>query len=313
MLNDVLARLEGIEGVQAVGCAPSNLPASAAEVDAMVLAGFHYTPELASALAASSNRCRWLQLLTAGYETLEEIGVPRGILVTNAGDVWSPSVAEHAMALLLALARRLRRCETRQREARWDNAIRNDMLSLHDSRLLIVGLGGIGREVARRARAFGMHLTGVSRSGRPDVAVDRVIRPEQLRPAIAVSDAIVLAVPSSPSTRHMIGAAELAACRPHALIVNVARGDVIDTGALIDALDQGRICGAGLDVTDPEPLPADSPLWRHPNVIVSPHLGGAASPRYYERLVAHIASSVSAFSRGSPLPAQLSLPSAVAD
>jgi len=298
---EMLDALRTIPGLECISCTPHELPAHANQVDALVLAAFHYTPALAASLAAPSSHCRWIQLLTAGYETLEEIGIADGIQISNAGNVWSPCVAEHAMALLLGLARRFRRIETAQRAAEWDNHIRNDMLSLYGSRLLIVGMGHIGREVAKRARAFGMTVSGVSRFGRVDGQADVMYAASQLTEAIRAADAIVLAVPSSAATHHLFGREELAACSPQTLIVNVARGNVIDPDALADALEHNRIGGAALDVTEPEPLPTDSPLWRLPNVIISPHLGGAAPAGYYRRLVDHVARNAAAFAIGAPV------------
>jgi phosphoglycerate dehydrogenase-like enzyme len=294
-------RLRQIGGVEPAWVQASELPAVAADADAIVLSGLDYTSELAQALRAPASRCRWLQLLSAGYERLLEHGVPAGVQVSNAGSVWSAIVAEHTMALLLAHARRLPRVLAAQGRSEWDNTIRRDTGMLLGGRLVIVGMGSIGGEVARRARAFGMSVVGVSRSGRVHPDADQSLPISRLHEALRQADVVVVAVPLSPETTGLIDAGALAACPPHAVIANVARGPVIDQAALVQALETGAIGGAVLDVTDPEPLPADSPLWRLPNVIVSPHIGGAAPERYYERLVEHVVTNTGAWARGEPL------------
>jgi phosphoglycerate dehydrogenase-like enzyme len=261
-----------------------GLPQAAAQADALVLPAADYTPALAEALTAPGCPCRWLQLLSAGYETLLAHGVPARVQVSNAGSVWSPVVAEHVMSLLLAQARRLPRVLAAQAQGRWDGTIRHDMGTLFDSQLLIIGIGSIGGEVARRARAFGMRVLGLSRSGRPHAEADAVWPLTRLHEALTQADHVVCALPGAPETDGLIGARELAACKPGAVLCNVGRGTVIDSVALLQALQAGRVA-AVLDVTEPEPLPDAHPLWGLPNAIVSPHLGGAAPPRYYDRLV----------------------------
>lgn len=296
------ARLRAVDGLEVSWAEPAELSERAHTADALVLPGAFYTPELARTLHADASPCRWLQLLTAGYEQLVEHGVPSRIEVNNAGSVWSPIVAEHAMALLLTVARRIPRILDAQAHQHWDDSIRHNMSMLIGSRLVIVGMGSIGTELARRARAFGMAVTGVSRSGAPNAEADQMLPVGRLHEALAQADHVVVAVPLSADTRGLIGAAELAACRPHTVIVNVGRGPVIDSQALEQALAQDRIAGAALDVTDPEPLPAHAKLWRSPRVVISPHLGGAAPEAYNERLVAHVVANVQA--RLAGLPAQ---------
>ncbi|MDB5899716.1 MAG: hypothetical protein JWP22_3411 [Ramlibacter sp.] len=295
------SRLQQVEGLQVSWPQPGDLAAAAASADGMVLAAADYTPALAAALAKDGNPCRWLQLLSAGYETLDTHGVPRSVTVTNAGSVWSPIVAEHTMALLLALARRLPRVLAAQARGSWDGTIRQDMSMLIDSHLVIVGMGSIGGELAKRARAFGMRVTGVSRSGRAHPEADTVLPVGRLHDALAQADFVAVAVPGSPANDGMIGATELAACPPHAVLVNVGRGSVVDGAALQQALARGTLAGAALDVTEPEPLPAGSPLWQQANLIVSPHLGGAAPERYYERLVRHVVANLRARIAGQEL------------
>lgn len=294
-------QLRGLGGVDLTWAEPAELPALSRSADAIVMAGLFYCDDLARALDQPDNPCRWLQLITAGYEQLVTSGVPKRITVSTAGSVWSPVVAEQAMLLMLALARRMTKVIAAQERREWDNTIRKDMDMLGGGRLTIVGMGSIGSELAKRAKAFGMKITGVNRSGRPHPAADRTVPAQQLREALSDADFVVVAAPLASDTVGLIGAAELAACPPHAVIVNVGRGAVIDSAALLRALNEGGIAGAGLDVTDPEPLPPDSPLWAMPNVIVSPHIGGAAPERYYERLVDHVVANTRAWMAGAPI------------
>lgn len=296
--DDMIARLDNIPNLEAYACEPAGLVQAAHEADGLVLLGMHYDAALAAALAAPGARVRWIQLLTAGYETMEVFGVPERCAVSNAGDVWSASVAEHVMALTLALMRRFRETEQAQLASQWNAGLRVRVRSLYGARLLVVGMGSIGREVATRAHAFGMWVGGVNRSGRPVAGADAIYPVARLHEALGEADVIVIAAPSGPETRGLIGPAELAACRPGAILVNVARGDLVDSAALIAALDAGRLGGAALDVTEPEPLPSDDPLWQRPDVIITPHIGGAASAEYLTRLSQHVALNAAAFAAG---------------
>lgn len=298
-------RLSGLGGIELTWAEPVELPALSRSADAIVMAGLFYSDELARALDELGNPCRWLQLITAGYEQLVTFGVPKRVTVSTAGSVWSPVVAEQAMLLMLTLARRLPKVIAAQGRREWDNTIRRDMNMLGGGRLTVVGTGSIGIELAKRAKAFDMRVTGVNRSGRPHPAVDRTFPVQRLREALSDADFIVVATPLASDTVGLIGAAELAACRSGAVIINVGRGPVIDSHALLRALNDGNIAGAGLDVTDPEPLPPDSPFWMMPNVIISPHISGAAPERYYERLVDHVLANTRAWIAGQPISDQV--------
>jgi phosphoglycerate dehydrogenase-like enzyme len=300
-------QLSALGGVVLTWAEPSELATLSRSADAIVMAGLFYNDELARALGEADNPCRWLQLITAGYEQLVTLGVPKRVTVSTAGSVWSPVVAEQAMLLMLALARRLTSVIAAQGRREWDNTIRNDMNMLGGGRLTIVGMGSIGSELAKRARAFGMKITGVNRSGRPHPAADRMFPVQQLRESLSDADFVVVAAPLASDTVGLIGAAELSACPSRAIVINVGRGAVIDSAALLRALNDGVISGAGLDVTDPEPLPRDNPLWTMPNVIISPHIGGAAPERYYERLVDHVLANTRAWMAGAPISDQVTI------
>jgi phosphoglycerate dehydrogenase-like enzyme len=260
-----------------------------------------YDAELVALLARHRPRLRWVQLPTMGYDPVELHGVPHGVTVTTAGDAYAPTVAEHAITLLLALVRRLPEFVRNAEQHRWDQSGAVAIGTLHDATVAVVGFGNIGREVAVRLRGFGARVIAVTRSGRQDPLADEVVAADRLFDALARSDAVVLAVPLNPQTRHLIDARALAAMRPHAIVVNVARGGVVDQAALATALAEGKLGGAGLDVTDPEPLPADDPLWALPNALITPHVagyGGDVAPR---RILALVERNLRNFIDGRPL------------
>lgn len=273
----VLDACAGLPGVRFVTVPrPDDLGAHVAGLDALIVSNDFYTPAVADLVANAAPRLRWLQSSSTGYEHLDELGAPRHLAVTQPGPVYSEIVAEHAVALLLALARCVLPMERHRLERRWDlPAVARGMVSLKDRNLLAVGFGQIGQETARRVRPFGMSVTAlVRRPLAPEVAAlaDRVVLRADLHAALREADAVVLGVPLTRDTRHLIGAPEFALMKPTAYLINVARGPVVDEAALVEALAAGRIAGAGLDVVEEEPLSPSSPLWDSERVIISPHL-----------------------------------------
>ena len=233
----------GVAGVRFIGMAgPDDLAPHIDKLDAIVVSNDFYTPEVARLIYAAP-RLRWLQSSSTGYEHLSALGAPTHLAVTQPGSVYSDIVAEHAMALLLALARGVLQMERNRLEQLWDlPKVAATMVSLKDRNLLLIGFGGIGQETARRARPFGMTITAMVR--RPPSAeaaklADKLIYREQLHEALAEADAIVLGIPLIADTEKLIGAAEFAAMKPNALLINMARGPVVDEQALIAALRRG--------------------------------------------------------------------------
>jgi D-3-phosphoglycerate dehydrogenase len=214
-----------------------------------------------------SDAVRWVQLPWAGVERWMAEGVIDDARVwTCASEAYGDAVAEHAVALMLAGRRRL---HAAARATSWDTA--NGGQPLFGATVVLVGTGSIGRGVVRLLEPWGMTFVGVSRSGRPVDGFARVVSTGELASVLGAADVVVLAAPSTPETAGLIGAAELAAMREDAWLVNVARGALVDTGALVEALAAGAIAGAALDVTDPEPLPDGHPLWREPRALITPH------------------------------------------
>lgn len=223
-------------------------------------------------------RIRWVQFLFAGVESC--VSVPelreRDLLLTNMQRTQSPVIAEHAIAMMLALARGLDMGIARQPAHEWrpDAMVRSGrMRVVKDKTLLVAGLGGIGTEVARRAHALGMHVVATRASDRtgPDF-VSYVGLPDELAKLAAEADVVVDALPLTPATRGTFDAQIFGAMKRAPLFINIGRGGTVVTSALLQALQSGALAGAGLDVTDPEPLPADHPLWQAPNVIITPHV-----------------------------------------
>lgn len=237
----------------------------------------------------------------------------RGIPVGNTPGVLEETTADLAVALLLAAARRVVEGD---RYARSPAFVRHDpgfMLGreVHGATLGIIGLGQIGRRIARRALGFDMRVRYHNRGRRLDIEQELGIRYESLGGLLAVSDYVVLSVPLTGQTRGLIDRSALARMKPTALLINVARGPVVDTDALVEALTEGRIAAAALDVTDPEPLPRDHALLRMDNVVITPHLGSATLQtrrKMAEGTVANLLAGV----RGEPLPHEVRPPAASA-
>ncbi|MDS1268956.1 NAD(P)-dependent oxidoreductase [Lipingzhangella sp. LS1_29] len=245
--------------------------------DAQALAWTAWT-DLASFPRSLPASVAWVQLPSAGIERWVEAGIiDRARVWTSAAGVCAVPVAEHALTLLLTGVRLL---PESLRAAEW---ARTDLLpragTLGGTVVGIVGGGGIARALIPALTALGAEARVVNRSGRP------VPGAAETRPIAGIGDFweavdhVVLAAPDTPDTRHLVGAAELDAMKPTAWLINVARGPIVDTEALLGALDSAGIAGAGLDVTDPEPLPAAHPLWGHPRAIVTPHIADAAMTR----------------------------------
>lgn len=262
------------------------------------------TTRLSPDEARLAGRVRWIQTTAVGTGGLLRPGIAEGpAVITNARGVHAEAIAEHALALLLALRRGLHVAAARQAAGEWaqlELSVRR-VRPLAATRLLVVGLGEIGGRVARLAAALGMTVTGVRRrpgAGAPP-GVARVVGPEGFAGALPEADAVILAAPST-SDAPWLGPDEIARLPAGALVINVARGKLIDDAALLDALRSGRIGGAGLDAFRREPLPADSPWWRAPNVLVTPHTA-AFDGDYWTPVVDLFLDNVARFRRGAPL------------
>jgi phosphoglycerate dehydrogenase-like enzyme len=235
---------------------------------------------------------RWVQAASAGVDQFPRGALREaGVVLTSARGVHGPQVAEHAFGMLLALTRSIADAVRCQSDRRWH---RPEVTELAGRTLGILGLGTIGEAVAVRAEAFGMRVIGTKRDpGTYSGVAEAVFGPEGTIDVCREADVVVVALPSGADTTRLVGRAELEALGPGWLI-NVGRGPVVDEAALVGALRSGSLAGAGLDVFEEEPLPAESPLWELPNVVVSPHCAGI-SPHYGARLAEIVAENVRAF------------------
>ena len=245
-------------------------------------------------------RGTWVQSMSAGNDRvpLDALG-ERGVTFAR-GTVHGSAVAEHALALVLALIRGVHVFRDQQHEREWDRELGTELGSLAGRTLTVVGLGAVGEAVAGRALAFEARVEGVTR--RPDAydgALDgeRVHPPETLHRVLERTDALVLACPLTDETRGLIGADALDALPRTAVLVNVARGPVVDERALVEALREGRLAGAALDVFEEEPLPPGSPLWDLEDVVLTPHVA-VHSRRYADRVAERFLESYDRWRRG---------------
>jgi phosphoglycerate dehydrogenase-like enzyme len=270
------ARNAGIRAIEVRSL--DDLTARIAEADVLVVSGLWRNE-----LLAGATKLRFIQSIGAGVDQFDRDALgTRGIRLASAQGVNERAVAEHAMALILALMRHLPAARDNQRRRHWrgmisDQAQREDELG--GKTLLIVGLGRIGSRLAALARAFGLRVIATKRNPATGAA-DLVVADGRLAEVLPQADIVALTCPLTRQTEKLIGAAALAAMKPSAYLVNVARGRVVDEPALIAALEAGRIAGAALDCTVEEPLPDASPLWGFDNVLITPHTAGET--RRYE-------------------------------
>jgi phosphoglycerate dehydrogenase-like enzyme len=261
---DEIGRLAEVNTVDAAGLADA-LPGA----DVLLAWDFH-TPALAGAWR-SADRLRWVHTASAGVDNVLTPQVAASdVTVTNSRGVFDGAIAEYVLGVVLAFAKDLPGTWDRQRRREWEH---RDTERVADTTALVVGVGPIGRAVARLLRAAGMRVRGVGRTGRTgDPDFGEVTASAELVALLPEADYLVLVAPLTAQTRGLIGAAELAALRPTARLVNVGRGELVDEAALIEALRRGALAGAALDVFEREPLPPSSPLWDLPGVVVSPHM-----------------------------------------
>jgi D-2-hydroxyacid dehydrogenase (NADP+) len=248
---------------------------------------------------------RWIHSSAVGVGGLLPAPLVKSpVVVTNSKGVHSDAIAEHAIALTLALRRHLHTAVIRQVAGEWAQAELHGPVTppLARTQLLVVGLGSIGTRVAQLGTGLGMSVTGIRRRLDEPVppGVTQLRGPEGLLDSLRTADVVVLTLPRTDETRALIGAPELAVMKPTALLINVARGKLIDDAALLDALERGKIGGAGLDAFQQEPLPADHPFWRAPRMLMTPHTASFAGD-YWAPVVDLFLENLARFKRGDAL------------
>ncbi len=255
---------------------PGELRRQAASSDALLTL---LTDRIDAELLGQAGRLLVVSNMATGFDNIDIEAASRcGVLVTRTPGVLSETTADFAFALILAAARRVVEADRHVRQGLWKTWGPETMLGhdVHGATLGIIGMGGVGREVARRARGFGMRIVYNSRTPKP--ALERRYRMPflPLDELLRQSDFVTLHAPLTPETRHLIGRPQLALMKPTGVLVNTARGPLVDQAALFDALRDGRIAAAALDVTDPEPIAPGDRLLSLPNVIVTPHIASAS-------------------------------------
>ncbi|MGH2784678.1 MAG: D-isomer specific 2-hydroxyacid dehydrogenase family protein [Actinomycetota bacterium] len=291
-----IAVLPPLEDIERAILEAGGAPAPAEEADAIVWVNPRDPEGLRAALAVSP--ARWVQLPFAGIEGFFEAGVidPARTWTCTKG-VYGPATAEHALALILTASRELHR---HARSRTWINNWELSSRRLAGTTVLIVGTGGIGSALAEQLAPLGPRILAANRSGKPMERAQRTVAVARLDELLPEADWVVLAAPLTAETRNLIAAGALARMKSDAWVINVARGGLVDTDALVAALREGRLGGAALDVTDPEPLPDGHPLWEMENVIITSHAANTfamAIPELRE-MVKH---NVERFAKGEPL------------
>lgn len=251
------------------------------------------------ALGRVAPRLRWIHIIGAGIEPLLPLDwLPDGVVLTNNSGVHVPKTRESVLMALLMLNARLPAMMANQRAHRWQPIFTPSIAGRH---LLVVGVGDMGGAAASAGRALGLHVTGVRRNGAAHPDVTRMVTPDALDTVLPSADFIVLAAPLTPDTRGMIDRRRLGLLKPGAGLFNIGRAGLLDHVALADGLASGAISGAILDVFDPEPLPADSPLWDVPGLMMMPHVTSDDTDAYLPMTYDLVFANADRLARGQPL------------
>jgi phosphoglycerate dehydrogenase-like enzyme len=299
----IRARLQGVPGVDMIAVdSEAELAAAIADAELLLVPDSFYSAETAQILRERAKNLQWIQLLTAGYDAVARHGYPPNVVVTNAGDAFAPAVATQALALLLGVQRQFPILMADQQRHAWDKSgARERCAAPVDSTTLVLGFGYIGSEIGRLLQAFGAHVIAMTRSAKPHPHAQESLPVTQLHATLPRADAVVIALAASAETRHLFNAQTFALMKRSAVLVNIARGSIVDGAALTAALKDGTIAGAGLDVTEPEPLPAGDPLWDAPNLIIAPHMAGAPGSVTAKHLARVVGENVQRRLNGEPL------------
>jgi D-2-hydroxyacid dehydrogenase (NADP+) len=232
------------------------------------------------ALVRAGKKLKWVQIGSAGVERYLHLSTPElrdsDIVLTNCKIIQGPEIADHAFALLLSLTRGIHRYLDSQKQEDWSRS-RVGLVELRDKTAVVIGVGGIGMQIAIRAKAFGMKVIGVDPEDIPYAPhLDELVRPDRLDTVLPRADVVFIAAPHTPASHEMMGARQFELLKKGAWFIAVSRGQLFNGDALVKALDSKRLAGAGLDVTNPEPLPKGHALWKFDNVVITPHVAGGS-------------------------------------
>jgi len=265
-----------------------------------------YIGDITSAEVRAGKKLRWVGVMSAG---VEGVLFPKdgssdlrnsNIVLTNNKIVQGPEIADHALAMLLMLSRNLDVLYRNDQQQIW-NPRSFHGIELRGKTAVVIGVGGIGTQIAIRANAFGMNVIGVDPEDKPFVPfLTKVVKPDQLDEVIPQADVVFISAPHTPKSHKMMGSHEFELMKQHSYFIAVSRGGIYDMNGLVKALDERRLSGAGVDVTDPEPLPKGHPLWKFENVVITPHIAGR-SDQDAARMVGTIKENLRRFVEGKPL------------
>ena len=295
-----LKELEGASSqVRLVPVTKENVMQEIADADA-------YIGSIRPEEVRAGKNLKWVQVMSAGVETvLFRSGSndlrDSNIVLTNNKVVQGPEIADHAMAMLLSLARYIPMYVMDRQQERWRRGERFPGIELNGRTAVVIGVGGIGTQIAFRAWAFGMNVIGVDPEDKPFMPIlKKLVKPDQLNEVLPEADVVFISAPHTPVSNKMMGARQFDLLKKGSYFIAVSRGGLYDINGLVKALDEKRLAGAGVDVTDPEPLPKGHALWKFENVIVTPHIAGR-SDKDHARMVGTIRENIRRFVEGKPL------------
>jgi phosphoglycerate dehydrogenase-like enzyme len=264
--------------------------------EADVLVGWRFPREN---LAQRAPKLKWIHIWGAGVEHLLPLDwLPRGVALTNNSGVHAPKAGEYMLMAILMLNNRIPTLVTSQHRAQWNEIFSTRMAG---KTLAVIGVGHMGGTAAQRAKELGMRVLGVRRSARPHRYVDEMFGPDELDRVLPRADFVLVTTPLTRETRNLIGRRELDTMKRDAGLINLGRAQVVDYEALAEKLERGEIGGAILDVFDPEPLPPDSPLWKTPNLIITPHVASDDWDAYMPRTLDLVFDNLRRYFDGRPL------------
>jgi phosphoglycerate dehydrogenase-like enzyme len=286
-------------GAKIVAVTPSDVMREIADADAFI-------GNITSAEVRAGKNLKWVGVMSAG---VENVLFPKdgssdlrdsNIILTNNKIVQGPEIADHALAMLLMLSRNLNVLYRNDQQQIW-NPRSFHGIELRGKTAVVIGVGGIGTQISLRANAFGMNVIGVDPEDKPFVPfIQRVVKPDQLDEVLPEADVVFISAPDTPKSHKMMGAHQFGLMKKNSYFIAVSRGGIYDMNGLVKAMDEKRLAGAGVDVTDPEPLPKDHPLWKFPNAVITPHIAGR-SDQDAGRMVGTIKENLKRFVEGKPM------------
>ncbi|HYM10600.1 MAG TPA: D-2-hydroxyacid dehydrogenase [Bryobacterales bacterium] len=265
-----------------------------------------YIGNIKPAEVRAGRNLKWVQVMSAGVENVLFLSGSNdlrdsNIVVTNNKEVQGPEIADHAFAMLLFSTRHLYDFYANKQQELWRPPRPFPGIELRGKTAVIIGVGGIGTQIAFRAWAFGMRVIGVDPEDKPFMPIiEKVVKPDQLNDVLPEADVVFISAPHTPKSHKMMGASQFELMKRGSYFIAVSRGGIYDINGLVKALDEKRLAGAGVDVTDPEPLPKGHPLWKFPNVMITPHVAGR-SDKDNARMVGTVKENLRRFMAGEPL------------